>query len=172
VVIGLAAANNSKMQLYMRFWRGKQTGLHLACPSQCLACSRVPKAQSRIRTELDAAHFCAHQRAKEGVDKSKDAFVAAEIIRQRNDLTASWIILPFPRVRLKDVRVRQAKPIDTLLDVANEKAIRLRSVTTQRACNRILGGIDVLVFIHKNELEPGPPVLGQSSGFSGIVQQE
>src|SRR6185369_2133724 len=67
----------------------------------------------------------------------------------------------------KDFWVGESKPIDALLHVADEKAIGLRFLSAQGGDDRILGAIDVLALIDKNESKPFLPLPGNR----GVAQQ-
>ena len=57
-------------------------------------------------------------------------------------------------------RLGHAETIDALLHVADHEQVGIFIVMAQRLDDGVLGGVDVLAFVHENMLEPLAPLLG------------
>ena len=77
-------------------------------------------------------------------------------------------VAPARGVALENGGVRQTKPVDALLDVADQKAIRAGTFAAERFDDLVLGGVDVLVLIHEHPAKLPAPLLRDASGLVGL----
>src|SRR6202012_4298238 len=68
-------------------------------------------------------------------------------------------------------RIGQAKAVNALLDITDEKAVGLRTFAGHGLDDRFLGFVDILIFIDKNKMESAPPLLGDFAGAAVLPQQ-
>src|SRR5439155_26077201 len=97
---------------------------------------------------------------EERIDNAQQCFAASEIIRQGNACAAAARLAPALVVLAEDFWVGEAEPIDALLNVADQKTIRLCVLAAESDKDRILGAVDVLALIHENEPQPLLPLPG------------
>ena len=62
-----------------------------------------------------------HHELEDRIHERQHALAAAEILHQRDD--PSPAVPPLFGIRLENLRVRQPKPVDALLDVADQETI-------------------------------------------------
>ena len=111
-----------------------------------------------------------HHSREKRVNKIQDGFAASEIVHQRHCLTQP--VAPGARVFLKNVRIRQPKPINALLYVAHQKSVGCRAFAAERFDDSILRCVNVLIFVHKNILKFLPPLAGDRGRLAGSVVPE
>ena len=119
----------------------------------------MPKRKWALVVIIHAARFLPHQARKQGVDEIENPLVAAEIFRERNDARAG-IGHPSLMIFGEDARIGQAETVNALLDIADEETVGAIALAAQRFNDRLLGFIDVLVFIHEYEAQFLAPMTG------------
>ena len=65
---------------------------------------------------------------------------------------------------MKDRWISEAEAIDALLHIADEEAVRIRTIAADGAENRVLRGVDVLILVHENMRETRAPTQPNSCG--------
>src|SRR5260221_11758034 len=111
-----------------------------------------------------------HCPSEKDVDETRDGLTSAEIVLQRYCLAKPFT--PGPDVVQKNVRIRQAKPINALLYVTAEEPIGGGTLAAERLDDSILCCVDVLVFVHKNKLEFFLPFTGDRGRLAVSIVPE
>src|SRR5438477_693882 len=125
------------------------------------------ETQMDIRRVRYPADFATHEGGEELIDKLEKRLATAEIVRQRNACPSPALLTPQCFVFAEDFWVREAEPVDTLLDVAYQKTIGLCPLSAECGDDRILDPVDVLALVNEDEAQPISPLPG-----NGRIAQE
>ncbi len=115
----------------------------------------------------DSPGFRAHDRAEERVHEMEDGLMAAKVLGQRGDRLVGTR-LPGLGVGLKNPGISAPEAVDGLLDVADEKSIRLGAGSAEALKDAVLGAVDVLDFVDADMVEVGLPLAGEAGGLAGV----
>lgn len=121
----------------------------------------------RLRLPVfQASHRGGHGTAEDVVGGLQNLPAGAEILRQEDLPSLTWICLPcrdkFPVFFQENAGVRQTEAINGLFHVAHQEAIA--PLPGQSFKNPVLDLIGVLVFIHHHLPEPFPNLPGGPGG--------
>ena len=146
---GFIAPGQTEVKLHARFpcIRGKIFSLF-----------RRAELQSLLRVVIHAPDLLSHQPGEQPVDEIQNRLVTAKIIAQRDDLYPTFA--PLVSVALKDARIGEAKPIDALFHVANQKPVCLPAFAPERTENRVLRLVNILVLVHEHQIQLFAPESG------------
>ena len=111
----------------------------------------------------------AHQLGKHKVDAVGHGVAAAEIVPQRDGRRKMLAVIIGIRLlpREENIRHRLAKAVDALFDIAHHKQVLL--IPRDRAEQRILRGVGVLIFVHQHLFKLLCQLLCQRGAAHGAV---
>src|SRR6202000_1085412 len=96
---------------------------------------RRAELQMRISIICHTANMFAHEQRKKGIHKIQHRLVTAKIMRQRNRPAGPCVFAPQFFIGLKYFWVREAKAVNALFHIPDQKSISLVVVATDRAKN-------------------------------------
>src|SRR5436190_6300266 len=79
----------------------------------------------------------------------------------------TYHIFPGGSIALENVRIGLTESIYALFDIPNEEPISARSVTTNNFYQLVLGRVDILILVNKDEAQFSLPLSRQ---FGGLVR--
>ena len=116
-----------------------------------------------------------HQTFEDAVYAGDDVPAAAEVLAQRDAPACAFLPAGLRDAPEKYGRVRQAKAVDTLFDVADAEQIALPAIrlfAADHAQDRVLNGVDVLVLIDQYVGELVLHRAGNVAGAAVFVRQQ
>jgi len=138
--------------------------------AQAAAPVRRAEAQPGFGVVAHPAHLRLQQRAEHGVDKIQKGFATAEILVQHHGLVGARA--PRGGVGAEDARVGAAEAVDALLHVADQEAVGRVGLAAQGGEDQVLGGVDVLVFVHEHEPQSAALLAGHGGGLLALAIPE